>query len=192
VSRIPLIDAFRKLVEKAGLTPEAAVAEIYQQTSRSDGELDLYCNGNRPPRDYILEFLEFKLGDNAIVVIGPIGAGGRGRVDHVYAFELDADQVKARIAKLTAPPPPPPKRKRAKSKPTGRKAWALGRLRELIKAGDEKATIKVLREYQKKFGKVLDPLKRDSLRRNIDRWRTEKEAEIAAEIAVGKNPGQIS
>jgi hypothetical protein len=183
VSRIGLNDALHEYVE-AGLTAAAAVADIYQQASRDDDErFDLYCNGKRLSRDYILE-LEFKLGGgNAIVVIAPIGVG-RGRVDHVYRFELDADQVKARIAKLTASP----KRKRGQSKPKPgtRKSWVFDRLRELVKDGDEKATTKILRGYQRKFGKILDPQKRDNLRRNIDRWRDDVEKKIAAEKTAAR------
>jgi hypothetical protein len=104
VRRTHLNDAFRESVEKAGLAQDKAVAEIYQQTSRSDGELDLYCNGKLFERWKIRRFLRFKLGDNEIVVNGQIGLGW-GRVDHVYVLELDADQVEAWIAKLTEPKP---------------------------------------------------------------------------------------
>jgi hypothetical protein len=102
VRRIRLNDAFREFVEKAGMPQDAAVAEIYQQTSRSDGELDLYCNGKLFERWKIRRFLRFELGDNEIVVNGQIGLGW-GRVDHGYVLELDADQVEARVAKLTKP-----------------------------------------------------------------------------------------
>jgi hypothetical protein len=81
----------------------------------------------------------------------------------------------------------PKSKPKAERKPGTRKAWALGRLEELLEAGDEKATTKVLREYEKKFekGNVRDPQKRESLRRNIDRWRVKVEAKIAGRKKSG-------
>jgi hypothetical protein len=111
----------------------------------------------------------FPVNPMEITVKGPlIGVVAKAR------FQLDAEQIEALIAKLTAPASPrPPKRKRGKSKPKPgtRKAWALDRLRE------KATTTKILRAYQKKFGEISDPQKVDNLRRNIDRWREKVEAE---------------
>jgi hypothetical protein len=114
VSRIGLNDAFRMLVDEAGQTPDAAVAEIDQQTKRSNGKFDLWCNGKLLPRDYIRRCVRFELGDNdEIVIFAQMGVGGWFRADNVFKFKLDRDQVEALIAELTPPPPEPerPKRK---------------------------------------------------------------------------------
>jgi hypothetical protein len=103
VSRTGLKDAFRMLVEKAGLTPDVAVEFLYGHVSRSDGKLDeLWCNGTRLKRSYIRECLSFKLDDNdEIVVVAQMGVGGgRGRAD-LFLYKLDADQFAALIATLT-------------------------------------------------------------------------------------------
>jgi hypothetical protein len=141
VSQIFLNDAFRMLVEKAGLTPDAAVAALNDQTKRDNGKLDLWCNGNLLKRPYIRQCLHFELGDNAIVVIGQAGVGW-GRLDNIpaphdrtvarrsdasqpktsnngtlYVFELDADQVEALIAKLVKSKPGPKPKPKPKPKP---------------------------------------------------------------------------
>jgi hypothetical protein len=95
MSRIGVNDAFRHL------SPDDAVVILNEQTRRADGKLDLWCNGNPLPRNYIRQALRFELGENnEIVVIGKVGVGGWERVDHRFRFELDADQVEA----LTPPP----------------------------------------------------------------------------------------
>jgi hypothetical protein len=121
VSRIPLNDAFRRLVEKTGLTQEAAFAVFYDQIRRSDGKLDLWCNGKRLERSNIRQFWRFELVDNAIVVSADVGVGGWRRVSDYYVFKLDADQVEALAAKLRPKPTPRPKRKPISSPPMAKR-----------------------------------------------------------------------
>jgi hypothetical protein len=99
------------LAEKAGLD---SVAVLNDQTKRTDGKLDLWCgDGKEPlPRDYIRDGLRFELGDNAIMVFGPIGLSSGRRLDHLFPYYVDADQVEALIAELTEP--------KQESKPRGR------------------------------------------------------------------------
>jgi hypothetical protein len=78
---------------------DVAVDTFDNETKRTNGKPDLWCNGNPLKRSYIRQFLRFELGDGAVVVIGQIGLGW-GRVDYLYPFELDAGQVEALIAKL--------------------------------------------------------------------------------------------
>jgi hypothetical protein len=102
VSRISLNDAFRVLV-KAGRTPGATVAVIDDQTKRSDGKLHLWCgDGKDPlPRDYIRDCLRFELGNNEIKVFGPIGLSSGRRLDRLFPYYVDADQIEALIAEPT-------------------------------------------------------------------------------------------
>jgi hypothetical protein len=168
VSRIGLKNAFRRLVEKAGLTPDAAVAVIDQQTKRSDGKLDLYCNGKLPPRSYIRQFLRFELGDNGIVVIGQIGAGW-GRADNIFKFKLDADQVEALITNLTKPKPT-----RRKPPMSLFKQEVIEKAKRLIKAGAENIVAKLADLWDDKRGKAKDKERRKKERRyrkrTIHRW----------------------
>jgi hypothetical protein len=205
VSRIPLDAFFQKLLA-GGLTPDTASKRLaagaldlyrikqYRQPDE-DGILrhdsKVVERVERMPRETIPGHLRFFYSPPhkhvAVLPVNPMEITPWGTLAGVLSkarFEVDADRAEALIAKLTALPPlSPPKRKRGKGKdrPGTRKAWALDRLRELIKAGDGKATKKVLDDYQTKFGKVRDPQKRANLRRNIDRWREKVEAEIAAE-----------
>jgi hypothetical protein len=82
VSRIGLNDLFRALV-KAGRPRETAVRDLYDEASREDGKLDLWCgDGKDPlPRDYIRDCLRLELGDNEIKVFGPFGLSSRKRLD---------------------------------------------------------------------------------------------------------------
>jgi hypothetical protein len=175
--RIGLNDAFRMLVEKAGRMPETAVRDLYDEASRNDSKLHLWCgDGKDPlPRDYIRDCLRFELGDNAIKVFGPIGLSSGRRLDHLFPYYVDADQVEALIAELTKP-----KRKRAERKESELKVWAKGQLRGLIKAGDLKPQQTLLRRWPKKYGRIRDRAARERLQRNLLRWRNEVIKEIAA------------
>jgi hypothetical protein len=90
------------LTEKAGLTPDAVVDVLNDQTRRSDGKLDLWGK-IRLERAYIRQCLRFELGDNAVMMMGQVGLGW-GRMDHLFPHSFDTDQVEALIAKLTRKP----------------------------------------------------------------------------------------
>lgn len=89
--------------------------------------------------------------------------------------QVDAAAVEASIKKLSKS-----NGKRAKSKPSERKAWALGQLRSLIKGGDAKPQQTLLKRWNKKW-RIHDRATRARLQRSFLRWCNEVEAEIAAE-----------
>jgi hypothetical protein len=157
VSRIPLNDAFHRVVEKAGLKPDRAVDVLYDEASRSDGKLDLCCDDKLLERSYIRQFLRFELGDNGIVVIGQIGAGW-GRADNIFKFELDADQVEVLIARFTR-----------KRRPKHKRA-VINAARPLIEAGADNIVAKLADIWDGVSGKAKTKKERGYRKRTIRRW----------------------
>jgi hypothetical protein len=89
----------------AGMTPDAVVKFLYGHVSRNDGKLDLWCNDNQLKRSNIRQYVRFELGDNdELMVFAAMGvAGGWGRADLLYSYEVEADSVEALIAELAKP-----------------------------------------------------------------------------------------
>ena len=74
VPRVPFDAGFQMLLA-AGLTPDAAIDALDDETKRTDGKLDLWCNGNRLPRHYIRQSLRFRHNRTSAEIIPLTGVG---------------------------------------------------------------------------------------------------------------------
>lgn len=97
MSRILVSVGFWILVA-AGLTPGRAQQILDEETSRDDGALDLWCNGQKLGRYNIRKRLNLEKFPNRIisfVTFLPADHIGWEKPLYAYRFELDADQVEA-------------------------------------------------------------------------------------------------
>jgi hypothetical protein len=184
VPRIPFDAGFQMLLA-TGLTPDAAIDALDDETKRTAGKLDLWCNGNKLPRHYIRQSLRIVLdrarGTAKIHPAGPLG--WQQRIES-YVFELDDEQMKTLIAKISKRSTPPKKRERP-IKPGTRKEWAFGVLRDRIKAGDENPQKTLLKRYREKYGLGQTPLaniQRRFLRAVRRRERGKKIGQITQDV----------
>ena len=90
-----------------GLTPGRAQQLLDEETSRDDGALDLWLNGQKLERYYIRKRLSLEKFPNRIisfVTFLPADHVGWEKPLSAYRFELNSDQVEALIARLQVNP----------------------------------------------------------------------------------------
>jgi hypothetical protein len=155
--RVPL-DVGLQMLVAVGLEPDTAIAVLDDETKRTDGKLDLWCNGNRLQRLYVRQHLHFSR-DGKSVRINPVGIGWK-KPPAAYVFELDAAQIKAVIAGLSKPGRPWSQRKR----------WAVAEIRQMMKDGKE-VTAGALREpWEKQYGEKIPKKQLETYMRQFRRW----------------------